>query len=140
MIVQAIRTILLADQVVSGAVKGRIVTDRYPQDSQTPSIVLWVESERALDALDGPLGMDQPKLRVACYAKTRSAASSLRQQVRRVLGGFIGVRDGYYIKGIAQIEQRGESYETDRVLLGTDEYRYVSVQDFRVSYDFKVIS
>ena len=139
MIAQSIRTILLADQIVSGAVKGRVIVDRLPQPSDTPSIVLWVENERALDALDGPLGMDQPTIRVACYAKTRTGASSIRQQVRRTLGGFYGVIDGYFIKGVAQVEQRGESYETDRVLLGTDQYRFVSVQDFRVSYDYEVV-
>ena len=138
MIAQAIRAILLADQTLSGMVSGRVIVDRYPQQSSTPAIVLWVESERALDALDGPLGMDQPSVRVACYARTRTGATSLRQEARRVLGGYIGVIDGVYIKGISQIEQRGESYETDRALLGTDEYRFVSVQDFRVSYDYQV--
>ena len=47
MIAQRIRTILLGDQVLAAAVGGRIIVDRYPQPSDTPAIVLWVESERA---------------------------------------------------------------------------------------------
>ena len=141
MIATALRTLLLNDSAVAGLVGERIIVDRYPQANEvTPAIVLWVEDEKALDALDGPLGMDQPRVRIACYAKTRTGASSLRLEVRRTLGGYSGVVGGYYIKGIAQIMQRGEQYLTDRPLAGSDESRYVSTQDFRVSYDYQQVA
>lgn len=140
MIVLAVRSLLLADSAISTVVAERVYIDRNPQTDQAPFIALWNESERALDALDGPLGMDQPLVRVASYAKTRSGAMSLRMDVRRVLGGFNGVVSGYYIKGVAQEPRRGEFHATDRVRVGTDQYRFVSVQDFRVTYDYAGVS
>ena len=139
MIELAIRKILLDDTAVAELSGGRVIVDRLPQGDETPAVVLWVESERALDALDGPLGMDQPKLRVVCYSQTRVGASNLRMAVRTVLAGFSGVVIGLYIKGLHQEPARGQQMGTDRQRTGTDAYRYLTTQDFRVSYDAKVI-
>jgi hypothetical protein len=137
MISQALRTLLLSDPRLTGILGQRVIIDRYPQPNETPCVVMWVEGEIALDAIDGPLGMDQPKMRVRCYAKTRTGATALRLEVRRILGGFYGVVDGVFIKGIAQVEPRGERYDYDRERRGTDENRFYSEQDFRVTYDYE---
>ena len=111
----------------------RISADQIPQTDQTPSLLVWAPRENALDAIDGPLGMDQPTVRVECYADRRQAANSLRLLVRDHIGGYKGVVARIFIKGIAQ--QSGQVHSADRVRLGTDQYRFRCYQDFLVTYD-----
>ena len=119
----------------------RIVSDQLPQSFPTPAIVLWANSELAFDAIDGPLGMDQPTFRVHCYAKSRVDSAKLRLIVRDFIGGFSGLitlSDGdVFIKGIAQ--RTGQTQFTQRVRSGTDQYRFVASQDYRVTYDSDIL-
>lgn len=109
------------------------MADALAQRDPVPAVVLWVKSERALDTLTGPLGMDQPTIQIDCYDNNRSGASDLRLKVRDHIGGFAGVVAGVFIKGIAQ--DRGTVERVDRVRSGSDQYRFVAYQEFRVSYN-----
>ena len=137
----AMRELLLKNNEIGALATGGIVSDRLPQLKQVPLIAYWIESEFAYDALDGPLGMDQPIFRIECYADDRITSSALRLLVRNHIGGYKGVitaRVGTnvystFIKGVAQ--ERGMVGGTDRVQIGTDQYRYIARQNFRVSYD-----
>lgn len=139
-LIEAIRQILVDNSEVYALAGDRIIADRLPQGYPTPAILLWVNSERALDHLGGPLGMDQPLVRVACYAQSRIVATQVRLAVRKALGGYYGISRSLLIKGIAQETSRGEVQTTDRVTGGTDQYRFVSVQDFRVTYDTEAVT
>lgn len=132
-IIQAVKTILEAEAEITALVSTRIHPDHLPQGTIMPAIALWVISENALDQLTGPLGMDQPVVRAECYSTTRLGANTLRLLVREHLAGYSGTAATLWIKGVAQ--ERGHQARTDRVSAATDQYRYVSVQDFRITYD-----
>ena len=132
-ILTAVVGILEAQSEITDLVAGRTHADRLPQGTIMPAIALWVVNETAHDYLAGPMGLDQPVVRIECYATRRLGANTLRRLVREHLAGYSGTSDSLYIKGVAQ--ERGQSQRTDRVGSGEDEYRYVSSQDFRVTYD-----
>jgi hypothetical protein len=134
-IVESLRTILINDPDVAELVGTRIMADHLPQSYPTPAIVFWIRREQSLDAIDGCLGMDQPTFRVACYSNSRLESDRLRQAVRGAFCGFTGVVGGLYIKGIAQELWRGRDHTSDRVSSGTDQYRFITAQDFRITYD-----
>ena len=121
---------------ITDRVGSRIYSDHPPENATEPYIVLWVHRENAIDALDGPLGMDQPSMRIECCDKKRIGASSLRLLVRDHIAGFAGLVDAVHIKGIAQAD--GQEHITERVKIGTDQYRFVARQDYRISYDSQV--
>ena len=130
---QGIVELLKQSAAIVAKCQDRITADQLPQTDQTPAILVWVNRENALDYIDGPLGMDQPTVRVECYDIRRQDANSLRLLVRDHIGGYKGVIARIFIKGIAQ--QTGQVHSADRVRLGSDQYRFRCYQDFLVTYD-----
>lgn len=134
----ALRALILQNTTISAMVGTRVYNDQIPQENlaalQTPLIAYWVSSETALDAIDGPLGMDQPAFTIQAYDKTRAGASALRKLIRLQIGGFHGTVAEVFIKGVAQLG--GATDATDRLKKGTDEPRFLASQDFRVTYDY----
>lgn len=134
----ALRALILQNTTISAAVGTRIYNDKIPQEDlaemQVPLIAFWVSSETALDAIDGPLGMDQPTFTIQAYDKTRPNASALRKLIRLHIGGFAGVVADVFIKGVAQ--RGGATDITDRAKKGSDEPRFQASQNYRVSYDY----
>ena len=129
----AFSKLLLSDTAITDLVGSAVFADQLPQGVKSKyAIVFNTITESANDHLSGPLGFDLATVQVDCYSKTRSDANQLRLTVRGVVAGYAGTMDATYIKGISQ--STGYATTTDRVLAGTDQYRFVATQDFLVSY------
>lgn len=133
-ITKALISLIRQNADIETITSGNVISDQLPQGFTVPAIVLWINSGRAHDTLAaGELGLEQPTFRLECYARRRIDAAALRMRVRNHIDGFAGVVETVFIKGIAQ--ESGQRQRTDRVRTGSDEYRFVSGQDFRVTYD-----
>ena len=137
---EAIIPLLTADPVISATTGDRISSEQLPQQSEIPAIVMRVRRQNGLDVLDGPLGLEQADYEVFCYGHSREEATSLRGEVRRVLAGFYGVSNGLHIKGVAQLMGRALDEFVDRVRSGTDQYRFVAVQTYLITYDHEEVT
>ena len=127
----AIKALLLRNATI--AQQATVVVNRLPQGITGNAICLWVVGETPFNHLGGALGMDQARIQLDAYAEKPADSAELSWYVWRTLDGFAGVIDGVFIKGASR--QTGVRQLTDRVLVGTDQYRFVSTQDFRFTYE-----
>jgi len=127
----AVRALLLRNATI--AQQATVVVNRLPQDITGSAICLWVVGETPFNPLGGAVGMDQARIQLDSYAEKPADAASLSWYTWKTLDGFHGVVDGVFIKGASR--QTGVRQLTDRVLVGTDQYRFVATQDFRFTYD-----
>lgn len=128
-----VRTLLLADATISGLVGTRVNTDFLPQGSAMPAIVLYTVSEVSHEMLGGIVGLDRARVSIHCFAESRGAANTLWDAVRLQLACYRGTPESLYIKAINQA--LGHEDTVDRVEVGTDQYRFVTSQDFFVWYE-----
>lgn len=132
-LIPSIRSLLLAEPEVVALVNTRISTDVLPQGASMPAVILNIVSDTGNDCLHGTMvGTDTATMQVDCYGITRSEAEQVWQTVRSALVGYRGVSEGTSIQAIAQ--SSGRQFLTDRPDMGSDSWRYRSVQDFSVTY------
>jgi len=87
----ALRALLLADTAISAAVGGsRIYPVLLPQGQRLPSIVYHRVSGIGDHHMQGPSGLNQPRIQIDCWAQSQDAAVSLADLVKSKLDGFAG--------------------------------------------------
>jgi hypothetical protein len=128
----AVKSLLLADIDVTDLVGQQVFVNRLPQGIDGPSIVLWVVTGTPWNALDRSIGTDQSLIQIDAYGDTMGAAGSIGWQVWQTLDGAMGVSDGVSIIGAAR--ESGPRNGSDRPLAGTQQYRFISSQDFRFTF------
>lgn len=128
---QAVRSVLLADGGVS-ALTTKVYSDHLPQSITPPAIVMWTISSAGIDHLGGFTGLEQSVLQVESYGATREASAALWLAVTQALSGYRGTSETVPIRAVAQAS--GHYDREDRPEGGSDQYRYVTVQDFEFSY------
>ena len=133
-IAKALIDILSADADIAAAMQGRIYSDKIPQSiEQLPAVVLYVATENAWTGLAGAQKIEQANIEIDTIGRNRSESTSWRLKIRDVLDAFRpGLVGSVWIRSISQ--QSGGAYETDRALLGSQEYRFVVMQYFTVTY------
>lgn len=132
MIVQELRTYLVADAGILAAVVQRIYQDRIPQGMDTlPAIVLEEISGRDAQQIEGHSVLQWTRVRVKCYAATPASAASVRTLVRdrtataRGLFGTIFVSD---------IELIAKGNGIDPPIDDSDVWRPYKFQDLMITH------
>ena len=127
----AVSNVLGADPDVS-AITSQVFINRLPQNIDGPSVVLWVIAETPFNHLGGSLGMDQALIQLDSYGTSPGIANTLAWRVWLALDNISGVFAGVFVKGA--MRRSGIRNASDRVLVGTDQYRFIASQDFRFTY------
>lgn len=131
-VIAALRTILLADGNVAAIARG-VHSDSLPQGMPTPAVVLWSISSVPENAIEKDIGYESATVQVESYANSRDVSNALGAAVRKALANYRGVVSGVRIKGIGL--GSGLQHRTDRPQLGTDQWRFVTHQDFEVPHN-----
>ena len=135
-----LRLFLVGQAVISDEIAQRMHPDGLPQGSTLPAIAYYVVSTVVEDELqDGAAGLSHAVLQIDCYAATRSDANRIASLLRTKqtaggagLQGFKGQMGAAWVAGI--LTQGGERYDRQSLGDGTDEWQYITSQDFRISY------
>ncbi len=127
----AVKARILQNPVI--AQQATVVVNRLPQGIVGNAIVLWVIGETPFNDLIGSIGIDQARLQIDSYAEKPADAAKLASTLWQHLDGFSGVVAGVFIKSSSRVT--GVRQLTDRVKVGTDQYRFIATQDFRFTYD-----
>lgn len=128
-----IRSILAADATVSGLVSTRIRSDFISQGETMPAIAYWVVTTTPSEHLTGIADIARARIRIECYATTRSGSHTLGDAVRLALElSNRGDNSGQFINSISLTS--GESDLIDRPERGTDQRRFITQMDFDVHY------
>lgn len=133
-VASALLTVIGGDPDISAAFGGRLYADQVPQSiTATPMLVLWVVSEDAYETLGGALKLERARIEIDVLGRNRQEASMWRIKVRDRLNAFQrGIVNGLEIRGVCQAT--GGRFLTDRPEAGSQQYRFVSMQDFYVTY------
>ena len=108
-------------------------SDVLPQKCTMPAIIYQVISSVANADLVNPSPLTRARIQVDCLAKTRSEANQLAQKVRIALNKkHRGDNSGQWIDEISIAT--GEEHEFLAAEAGTDQRRYITIQDFFVFY------
>ena len=130
---QAFQAILAADADIAAAAGSRVFSDALPQRASVPAVVFRVISEIAYNALEGPLGMDQARIEVTAYGRTRPEANALAWHI----WDGIAAHDPQTVEGVrvvAIVRDTGMRYDIDQAEAASDKIRFLTQQDFLVSY------
>ena len=123
----------LNDASINSTVSTRMYSDALPQNATLPAITYFVVSTTTNQHLEGIADVSQARIQVDCHAATRSAANSLADDVRLALQGQDHTLVGsQYILDIWL--PSGELHGFDEAESGSDQRRYITSQDFAVSY------
>lgn len=107
--------------------------DALPQNVTMPAITYRVIDTVPNEHLGGIADVSKARIQIDCFAKTRGAANALADAVRIALElKHRGDNSGQFINDISLVS--GEVHMIDRPELGADERRYITSQDFFVSY------
>ena len=128
----AVKRLLLDNADISRRVNRNIFVNRMHQGAPPKSILLWVVTEIPFLGLDGAIGMDQATIQFDCYAKRQDEAREIAWYVWNVLDGYQGVSEQVHILGATRAS--GIRDGSDRVRMGTDQYRFNANQDMRFTY------
>ena len=127
----AVKALILQNPVI--AQQATVVINRLPQGIEGASICLWIVGANAFNHLGGSTGLDQSRVQLDAYADEPAIAAKLSWLLWRTLDGFAGVVDEVHILGAMRLTAPRQL--TDRVLVGTDQYRFVNTQDFRFTFN-----
>ena len=128
-----IRTRTLADGTVTALVGTRMYSDALPQNTIMPAITYFVVDTVPQECLTAIADVSTARIQIDCFADDRGGANSLADAVRLALEMKNHVLTGtQYILAINL--DAGEQHTFDRPEAGSDKRRYVTTQDFRVSY------
>lgn len=89
-----LRAKLLADTAVAALVSSRVHWQNPPEDNACPSVTLVRVSNPCFEILDGPAGLQTPRIQVECRAATFLGARALRDAVVAAIDGYRGPLDG----------------------------------------------
>ena len=129
----AVNALLRADADLTALVGTSIYFDRLPQTASGNALALWVITETAHMNLARAQGLDQASVQVDAYGLSRSDANAIASAAWKALDGFQGVSAEVHVLGVSR--NTGIRYTTDRVQLGTDQYRFIASQELLISYD-----
>ena len=133
-LVSAIRSVLLDDADVASAVSTRIVPDVLPQGETLPAITIRRISTRHENTINGSKArMAHARVTIETFADTRLSADDIAEKVR--LSGildWVGVQYGVDSRGV-QVDT-GIFHTTEQNTEGSHELRYISAQDFEISF------
>ena len=127
----AVKALILQNAVI--AQQATIVINRLPQGIEGASVCLWIVGATAFNHLEGSTGLDQARVQLDAYADTPAVAAELSWRLWKTLDGFLGVVDGVHILGSMRLTAPRQL--SDRVLLGTSQYRFINTQDFRFTFN-----
>lgn len=105
MIEHALRTILAADDGVSGIVGDRIYYVIAPQKTAAPYLIISGVAKAADHTHDGPSGLREARVQMSAFGESYMDVSDLTQAVKDCLDGFIGESEGVLIEKCLYINE-----------------------------------
>jgi len=111
--------------------------DELHQDDPLPAIVFWRVSGSHVDTIDGSFGgIAEARVTIETYAENnsdeRDTANQLAEIVRLRMIGFRGLRSSVNILNCSV--DTGQQHYTVSPTDGSSEIRYVTAQDFRITF------
>lgn len=131
---EAIRKILVDDATISSIVGAKVSTDYLPQSTTPPAVVFHVIFGEVFNPVDDPLySFTTSRVQFDCYGSNRSEANLLWLAVRSAL--LSATRTTVADIELKEISQDGGyRYLTDRAESGSQQYRFLTSQDFAFFY------
>ena len=134
----AVHLLISQQTEVTNLVGTNIFTDQIPQTASGPLIVIWTITETPFNQLSGALGMDQARIQFDAYGTSRPQANDIAWNIWVALDAFQGVVGGVQIKETSRAS--GVRSVADRVLGGSDQYRFIATQDILFTYCSRPVS
>lgn len=130
----SLRAYIVAQAGVSALIGSRMYPDELPQNATMPAITYHRISTLHHENISGSkAGMAEAIVEVRCYAATRTACNALCEAVRTCgVLNLDGVYSGVNIKVCMLASGRNDF--TESPIDGTHELRYVSSQDYAITY------
>lgn len=130
---KAVYDYLIADSAVSALVGTRIRPDALDDDDTMPAVLFYRTTGVHETRIDGSTaGLAETRLEVHCFANTRKQANEVAEAVRLAMIDFAGIRSGVNIR--TSVVDTGQMQSVDNPVGGTEVYRYVTSQDFRIFF------
>ena len=131
---ESIRALLLADASVAAQVGTRIVPDVLAQGEALPAIPYRVISTRHEQMITGTkVGILSSRITLDCFATTRAAANALAELVR--LSGLLDWSGATYGVDVLAVQvDTGAAYEHEPNTEGSHELRYITSQDYAITF------
>ena len=129
----AIYEYLLADAGVSALAGTRIRPDVLDDGEAMPAILFYRISGIHQNTIAGTFGeIAETRVTIDCFAETRKKANEVAEAVRLAMIDFAGTRSGVKVR--TSVVDTGQSQFVNNPVGGTEVYRYVTSQDFRIFY------
>lgn len=131
----AIQDYLTADATVSGLVGTRIRPDVIKQSETMPAVSYRTISTRHEHNINGAkTGIARSRIQFDCFADTRIGANALAEAIRKsgILDRGHTTTHGVYIYSV-EIDA-GASHGIEQPNDGSDQFRYVTSQDYAFTY------
>lgn len=130
----AFRTYIVAQSAVSSLIGARMLPDELDQDTTLPAVTYHRISTLHHENINGSkAGMAEAIIEVRCYASTRPACNALCEAIRTCgVLNLDGVYSGVNIKVCMLASGRNDF--TEPPIDGTHQLRYVSAQDYSLTY------
>lgn len=129
-----LRTYLIGITAVSDLIGTRCYPDGPPQGATLPCLAYTVVDTVNEEDLEGSAGLAHSRVQIDAYAATRKAANALANAVQFApLQGFRGNMGTLRVAGVSLVA--GPRYGRDEPVDGSDTWRYLASQDFRISHE-----
>lgn len=125
---------LLSKTPVTDLVADRINPDILPQGSAVPAISYRrISTSHGDNILGSKSGMASMRLQIDVYAATRKQANETSEAIR--LSGILDVYGDMYSTNVRSVQvDNGQRHYTEPPEDGSDEFRYVTSQDYAFYY------
>lgn len=129
----AIYEYLIADAGVSALVGTRVRPDALDDGEAMPAVLFYRTTGVHELKITGSLsGIAETRVSIHCFANTRKQANEVAEAVRLAMVDFAGTRSGVKIR--TSVVDTGQMHSIDNPVGGTEVYRYVTSQDFRIFF------
>lgn len=113
--------------------EGKAHANSLPQDIEAPAATYALTTSGVEEVLDGTIMLEEAAIQVETYGRTMSEAVQLWRAVRSAMLG--SARRTVADCLIREVSRNGGRYDIEeRAQDGTDERRFVTVQDYRLFY------
>lgn len=129
----AIYQYLIADSALSALVGTRVRPDVLDDNDAMPAVLFYRVSGVHQNTVGGTFGeIAETRVTVDCLADSRAKANEVAEAVRLAMIAFAGTRSGVKIR--TSVVDTGQSQFVNNPVGGTEVFRYVTSQDFRIFY------
>lgn len=137
-VTESIRSFLLQSNALTALVSNRITPDVLPPGEPMPAVVYRrISTSHGSDIRGSKGGLARTRIEYECFAATRATANAVAEAIR--LSGLLDVINVVHGTNFRSVQvDAGQRHYTEPPEDGSHEFRYVTSQDYAISYEENV--